>query len=91
MQMLAGVGSSLPDCVFSYSYSTINGGNCGTCGIIYCATGVPAYDTLWYAYTTYPCMSGGTTVTGDVAISDGAYYCLTTGTGAGLTCGVPPC
>ena len=87
MQMLAGVGSSLPDCTFTGSYSVVNGGNCSTCGVISCASGVPAYDVLYYSYTPYPCMSGGSVVTGDVAVSIGSWYCLTTGTGSGLSCG----
>jgi hypothetical protein len=80
-------GSSIAGCTYTgYSYESINGGNCGTCGIISCGSGVPAYNTTWYRYTPYPCASGGTKVTGDVPVN-GSWYCLTSGTGAGLSCG----
>jgi hypothetical protein len=83
------VGTAIPTCTNTgYSYTTVNGGNCGTCGIIPCGTGhVPAYDTLWVQVTPVPCMSGATVVPGGYTNSNGSWYCLN----VGLTCGVPPC
>lgn len=63
-----------------YSYSTINGGNLSTCGIIPCGAGQnPAYDTLWVQVTPDPCISGTSTISGGYITSNGSWYCLTTG------------
>jgi hypothetical protein len=79
--------SAIPACTYTgYSYNTIAGGNCSTCGIICCGSGVPAYDITYYQYTPYPCNLGGVKRTGDVGVV-GSWYCLTTGTGSGLSCG----
>ena len=82
-------GTAIANCTNTgYSYITINGGNCGSCGIIPCGAGhVPAYDTLWVQITPDPCMSGATVVSGGLIPYDGSWYCLN----VGLTCGVPPC
>ena len=79
--------SAIAGCTYTgYSYDTIAGGNCSTCGIICCGSGVPAYNFTYYQYTPYPCNLSGTKATGDVGYA-GSWYCLTTGTGSGLSCG----
>ena len=74
-------GTSLTACSNTgYSYTTINGGNLGTCGIIPCGAGQnPAYDTLWVQVTPDPCVSGSTVIAGGYTNSNGGWYCLTTG------------
>ena len=80
-------GSAVPGCTYTgYSYTVLAGGNCGTCGIICCGSGVPAYDFLFFQYTPYPCNLSGTKISGDPGYP-GGWYCLTTGTGSGLSCG----
>jgi len=80
-------GTAVPGCTYTgYSYTQVAGGNCGTCGIICCGSGVPAYDFTFYQYTPYPCNFNGTKISSDVGYA-GAWYCLTTGTGSGLSCG----
>jgi hypothetical protein len=80
-------GSAVPGCTYTgYSYTNISGGNCSTCGIICCGTGVPAYNFTFFQYTPYPCNLSGTKISDDPGYA-GSWYCLTTGTGAGLTCG----
>lgn len=74
-------GTAISTCVGTgYSYTTINGGNLGTCGIIACGAGQnPAYDTLWVQVTPSPCMSGTTVITGGYISNNGSWYCLNTG------------
>jgi len=74
-------GTSLTACSNTgYSYTTINGGNLGTCGIIACGAGQnPAYDTLWVQVSPDPCVSGSTPVSGGYVTYNGSWYCLTTG------------
>jgi hypothetical protein len=80
-------GSAIPGCTYTgYSYTQIAGGNCGTCGIICCGSGVPAYNFTFYNYTPYPCNLSGTKLVGDPGYP-GSWYCLTSGTGSGLSCG----
>lgn len=88
----SGSGSAVPGCTYTgYSYDQIAGGNCSTCGIICCGSGVPAYNFTFYNYTPYPCNLAGTKISGDPGYA-GSWYCLTTGTGSGLSCGTgTPC
>ena len=74
-------GTSIAACSNTgYSYSTVNGGNLGTCGIIPCGAGEnPAYDTLWVQVTPDPCISGGSVVNGGYISYNGSWYCLYTG------------
>ena len=74
-------GTSLAACSNTgYSFTTINGGNLGTCGIIPCGAGQnPAYDTLWVQVSPDPCVSGSTVINGGYITSNGGWYCLTTG------------
>lgn len=80
-------GTAIPICTFTgTTYQQLAGGNCSTCGIICCGSGVPAYYFTFYVYTPYPCRIGGSKITGDPATA-GSWFCLTTGTGSGLSCG----
>ena len=74
-------GTAIPTCTNTgYSFTTVNGGNLGTCGIIPCGAGQnPAYDTVHVQVTPSPCMSGSTVVTGGYISYNGSWYCLTTG------------
>lgn len=74
-------GTAIPTCTNTgYSYTTVNGGNLGTCGIIPCGAGQnPAYDTAWVQVTPSPCMSGSTVITGGYITYNGGWYCLNTG------------
>jgi len=80
-------GTAIPICTYTgYSYNILAGGNCGTCGIICCGSGVPAYYFTFFQYTPYPCRIGGSKIEGDPA-TPGPWFCLTTETGSGLSCG----
>jgi hypothetical protein len=76
------VTPTVPACTScTYAYTTVNGANCGTCGIIPCGSNSwPAYDTYWYTGSPSGC-SGCNPV-------NGSWYCAANG---GYTCGVPPC
>lgn len=75
------VGTAAPTCTNTgYSFTTTEGGNLGTCGIIPCGAGQnPAYDILHIQVTPVPCVSGSTLVTGGYVYSIGGWYCLNTG------------
>ena len=81
--------SAIPGCTYTSSGpNTIAGGNCGTCGIIPCATGVPAYEFCTNYYTPSTCNLNGTKLTtGSYSFICVGWYCWTTGTGSGLSCG----
>ena len=74
-------GTAIASCSNTgYSFTTTEGGNLGTCGIIPCGAGQnPAYDILHIQVTPVPCMSGATVVTGGYVFAIGSWYCLTTG------------
>jgi hypothetical protein len=81
--------SAIPGCTYTGSGANqIAGGNCSTCGIIPCATGVPAYEFCTNYYTPSTCNLNGTKITtGSYSYVCVGWYCLTTGTGSGLSCG----
>lgn len=81
--------SAIPGCTYTGSGpNQIAGGNCGTCGIICCSTGVPAYEFCTNYYSPSTCNLNGTKITsGSYSFVCVGWYCLTTGTGSGLSCG----
>ncbi len=74
-------GTSIAACSNTgYSFTTTEGGNLGTCGIIPCGAGEnPAYDILHVQVTPDPCISGGSVVNGGYLTYIGSWYCLYTG------------
>jgi titin len=77
-------GTAIPTCSNTgYSFTTTEGGNLGTCGIIPCGAGsTPAYDILYVQVTPDPCMNGATVVNGGYIAYIGGWYCQSNG----LTC-----
>ena len=82
-------GTAIASCSNTgYSFTTTEGGNCGSCGNAACGAGhVPAYDILHIQVSPVPCMSGTTVVTGGYVYNIGSWYCKN----VGLTCCVAPC
>jgi hypothetical protein len=81
--------SAIPGCTYvGAGPQSIAGGNCGTCGIICCTSGVPAHIYCVDYYSPSVCNLNGTKLTaGSYTYICVGWHCCTTGTCAGLSCG----
>jgi hypothetical protein len=81
--------TSIPGCTYTGAGpQSMAGGNCGTCGIICCTTGVPAHIYCTNYYSPSTCNLNGTKITsGSYSYICVGWHCATTGTASGLSCG----
>ena len=81
--------SSVAGCTYvGAGPQSMAGGNCGTCGIICCTSGVPAHIYCVDYYSPSVCNLSGTKLTaGSYTYICVGWHCATTGSAAGLSCG----